>query len=90
MKPPKQVPISDPRKVAETFANVAVSVYLTGGNVHVTLAVERPMSGPGEFRTEKEIIARLVMPEAAAKLMAEGITQSLSPAGRAPFGVKHS
>lgn len=80
--------LADPRNVAETYVNIPHSVYVANGNVHITLGIERPAQGTSagkDFRVDREVAVRLVMPADAALTMAEGIKASLSPIGQAPL-----
>jgi hypothetical protein len=79
--------ITDPRNVAETFANVPHSVYLTEGQIHITLGLERPALASTQgarFKVEREVVLRIVMPANAAMTLANGIRDSLSPLGQLP------
>lgn len=90
MKEPRkpEVPYTDPRRVQESYVNDTLGVSRAGGNLHLTLGIQRPASGakPGDdFRVEREVIVRLVMPEATARQIAKAIELSLGPLGQVPL-----
>jgi hypothetical protein len=75
---------NDPRQVTETFVNVATSLYVAAGNLHLTLGIERPVARTSAgVELDREVVARLVMPVAVAQNIVKAIESSLSQATQA-------